>query len=61
MAEGKFDAEPSVERMSEEALLRLAHEHSLEESRDTSVAGRTCTCNGTSNGHITCAVHGWFC
>ncbi|MGA7327683.1 MAG: hypothetical protein WBX25_25115 [Rhodomicrobium sp.] len=50
---GKFDAEPSVERMTED-------EHSLEESRDTSVAERTCTCNGTSDGHMTCAVHGRF-
>jgi hypothetical protein len=57
---GKFDAEPSLEQMSEEALLRLACERGLEKSRDTSVAEPTCTCNGTSNGRITCAVHGRF-
>jgi hypothetical protein len=57
---GKFDAEPSLAQMSEEALLRLAHERGLEKSRDTSVVEPTCTCNGTSNGRIACAVHGRF-
>ena len=49
----------AIELMTDEALLDMAREHGLEASRDTSVAKR-CTCNGTGDAFVTCAVHGRF-